>query len=206
MRSALRRSSILRGYLDRALSYSFRLALLRAEKRGTINADDKKLLLWITRDLNEEREKSMQGDRIIWKIKKLESDKRLEESRELRREKLRNHSASCERRYRVYYAFWYCCLFIMEYLMRGEQSWLIFILELIMRCIRRMVDYRRRCIMKWHFRNGPCRTDLIECLVEHKDICLICHEIHHLDDKVILSCGHIYGGSCLEPWIEVGNI
>jgi hypothetical protein len=47
------------------------------------------------------------------------------------------------------------------------------------------------------------RLFLLRRLYLYADKCLICHEKHGACDRVITDCGHVYGGSCLEPWIQV---
>ena len=46
-------------------------------------------------------------------------------------------------------------------------------------------------------------NSLKEKLLEHDADCLICHSHHDVADKIITDCCHVYGGSCLSPWIEV---
>ena len=201
--SALQRSSDLE---DDFLSVLHRSSVLKdllfPARSGTISSDDKVLLLWITIEKYEEHRAIMQGYRLMQKlppivIRRMGYEEEMERFHKEHREKMMLS--------RILYVLSVCFMLISDDFINKDAGFLRRNLEFIKRCIRRIIDYRKRYIMKWEFRNGPCRTDLIQNLMEYSDICLICHENHHLKDRVILSCGHVFGRSCLEPWIEVGT-
>ena len=202
MRYALRRSSGLRIDLLSALQKSSVLKDLKfADQIGKIRSDDKVLLLCIIDDTGEKKivdqgwEVLQKLNPIIRKMKKNDFDAM---QRKNRRELYESFDETkwdfVKGFYTAQFVIACCGLLASDYYWKRERSY-----------IRRVSDYTRRYVMELLLRYGPRRTDLIQKLMEYSDICLVCHDNHDLHERVILSCGHVYGGTCLEPWIEVGT-
>ena len=173
MFSALHKSSVLKD-------------LLFAERIGKISSDDKVLLLWIIDDADEKKIVD-QGGEVLQNIQRVHGED-LFLKRQLYMKAL-PWKLLCS---------WALTLFFMvfgDYILRKDNSLLVCMflpdtISLVTGLLPGMVLFVKRLF-------------LLRILYLYADKCLICHEKHGACDRVITDCGHVYGGSCLEPWIQV---